>query len=243
MNVLVPVKDALQTLLKPLLERKDMAEPRYFFNIRQQQYSPTKDSTRSDHFLVFEHRDGIDPEDKVTAPNKRVIWQSPKEFANMLQARVAWEVSNPNATAADRKKAPPYPRLVLGVIEEKKPDVVQESEFSHDYANQNSQGAKNVNAFLPQLKKYSIDAQCRLVILTDYLTTLLLDVQKAGARWDPIEETIKPIPGEVARVAVCRLDQKPRYALFSIAVRRLIDAGLITISLREDDKGKADLKC
>jgi hypothetical protein len=42
MNVLVPVKDALQTLLKPLLERKDMAEPRYFFNIRQQQYSPTK---------------------------------------------------------------------------------------------------------------------------------------------------------------------------------------------------------
>jgi hypothetical protein len=69
--------------------------------------------------LVFEHRDGIDPEDKVTAPNKRVIWQSPKEFANMLQARVAWEVSNPNATAADRKKAPPYPRLVLGVIEEK----------------------------------------------------------------------------------------------------------------------------
>jgi hypothetical protein len=55
---------------------------------------------------------------------------------------------------------------------------------------------------------------------------LLLDVQKAGARWDPIEETIKPIPGEVARVAVCRLDQKPRYALFSIAVRRLIDAGM-----------------
>jgi hypothetical protein len=63
--------------------------------------------------------DGIDLTDKTTAPDRRVVWQSPKEFATMLQTRIAWERSHPNATTADRKNAPKYPRLVLCVIEEK----------------------------------------------------------------------------------------------------------------------------
>jgi hypothetical protein len=88
---------------------------------------------------------------------------------------------------------------------------------------------------------------------------MLLDVQKPGARWDPVRETITAIPGELATVAVCRLDKKPRYTLFSTAVKRLMDAGLVNIryekfwtncgqcihlchSLRENDNRKADLR-
>ncbi|KAJ7199625.1 hypothetical protein GGX14DRAFT_401228 [Mycena pura] len=171
--------------------------------------------------------------DKADAPPKSVIWRDPTRFAEMLKERVKWE----SDTSRTTQKAPDYPCLVLCVIEEKngrdqKPNVIREEDFRSDYldkANKGDAGARNVVDFLPPLKKYSVDAQCRLVILTDYHTTLLFDVQEAGAVFDEGAGTIRKLANKIPRVAVSRLEQPPRMTLFSVAVKRLVDAKLINI--------------
>ncbi|KAJ7355720.1 hypothetical protein DFH08DRAFT_853302 [Mycena albidolilacea] len=223
--VLVPVKDALQTLLAPLLKRADLAKARYFFNIRPQQPSATGDLTRCDHFLVLEHMDGIDPDDKIKAPPTDVFWQSPEEFTDMLKARQQWEQSH-----AAQDPVPEYPRLVLGVIEEKKPNILDITEFQSTYHAKKTTGAKNVADILPPVKKYSVDAQCPLVILTDYHVTLLLEVEEAGAQWDWSTKKIESKIGVVPVIKVCALDKPPRITLFSMAVRRLVDAKVLKVS-------------
>ncbi|KAJ6622193.1 hypothetical protein B0H10DRAFT_2014695 [Mycena sp. CBHHK59/15] len=228
--VLAPVRDALQTLLAPLLKRADLAKARFFFNIRPQQPSATGDLTRCDHFLVLEHMDSIGPDDKIKAPPTDVFWQSPEEFADMLKARQQWEESH-----AAQDPAPEYPRLVLGVIEEKKPNVLDIDEFTSDYPTKTTPGAKNVADILPPVKKYSVDAQCPLVILTDYHVTLLLEVKEAGAKWNRSTEKIEPKTGVVPVIMVSALDTPPRITLFSMAVRRLVDAKVLKVSSSKID--------
>jgi hypothetical protein len=94
-TVLAPVKQALEMLLEELLTREDLAKAGYFFNIRPQQGSPTKDSmslplpferlllmlksdrTRCDHYLVLEHKDGINKNGNADAPRKSILWRDP----------------------------------------------------------------------------------------------------------------------------------------------------------------------
>ncbi|KAJ7729633.1 hypothetical protein B0H14DRAFT_2640385 [Mycena olivaceomarginata] len=227
-TVLAPVKQALEMLLKQLLTREDLTKAGYFFNIRQQQGSPTKDNrTRCDHYLVLEHKDGIDKNGDADAPRKIVLWRDPQRFAKMLKERVKWEADPTPTTGA----APEYPSLVLCVIEEKKPNVIREDDFVPEYAQKaikNDVGARNVSDFLPPVKKYSVDAQCKLVILTDYHTTLLLDVEEAGAIFDEHTLRITKVDRR-PKVAVGRLKNAPRLTLFSVAVKRLMDANLIKI--------------
>ncbi|KAJ7505696.1 hypothetical protein B0H11DRAFT_1904287 [Mycena galericulata] len=218
-TILAPVKQALEVLLEPLLARADLAKAGYIFNIRPQQGSPTK---------VLEHKDGIDKDSKADAPPKRILWRDPTKFSEMLNERVKWE-SN---TSPMKGAAPEYPRLVLCVIEEKKPNVIREDDFAPGYlikATKGEAGACNVVDFLPPVKKYSVDAQCRLVILTDYHTTLLLDVEEAGAALDENTMSVKKLHDTTPKVVVGRLQNPPRLTLFAAAIKRLIDANLIKI--------------
>ena len=80
----------------------------------------------------------------------------------------------------------------------------------------------------PYTARYSVDAQCKLVILTDYHTTLLLDVEEAGAVFDEHTLRITKV-GRRPKVAVGRLKNAPRLTLFSVSVKRLVDAKLIKI--------------
>ncbi|KAJ7648187.1 hypothetical protein DFH06DRAFT_1135632 [Mycena polygramma] len=229
--VLAPVQEALQTILKPLLERKDLAGPGYFFNIRQQQSSATGDRTRCDHYLVLEHLDGISSgQREVIAPQKQIVWSFPATFASRLKARVEWENGN------KLTERPDYPRLVLCVIEEKKPNVIVEEEFRDGFKNRNTVGAKNVDKFLPQIKKYSVDAHCSMVLLTDYLHNMLLDIVVAGATFDEDQLKIVKVPDEVAIIHTDKLSHPPRYALFAAAIRRLVEADLIAICTKDDRK-------
>ncbi|KAJ7502170.1 hypothetical protein B0H11DRAFT_1989796 [Mycena galericulata] len=227
-TVLAPVKQALEMLLEKLLTREDIAKVGYFFNIRPQQGSPTKDNrTRCDHYFVLEHKDGIDKNGDGDAPRKIILWRDPQRFARMLEERVKWEADSSPTKGA----APEYLCLVLCVIEEKKPNVIREDDFVPEYAQKaikGDVGARNVADFLPPVKKYSVDAQCKLVILTDYHTTLLLYVEEAGAALN--EDTLRITKVDRRpKVAVGRLTNFPRLTLFSVAVKRLMDANLIKI--------------
>ncbi|KAJ6571035.1 hypothetical protein B0H10DRAFT_1964467 [Mycena sp. CBHHK59/15] len=152
-TVLAPVKQALEMLLEKLLTRVDLAKAGYFFNIRPQQGSPSKDNrTRCDHYLVLEHKDGIDKNGDADAPHKIILWRDPQRFANMLKERVKWE-ADPSSNAG---AAPEYPCLVLCMIEEKKPNVIREDDFVPEYvqnAIKRDAGARNVADFLPPVKK------------------------------------------------------------------------------------------
>ncbi|KAJ7804724.1 hypothetical protein B0H14DRAFT_2883033 [Mycena olivaceomarginata] len=221
-TVLAPVKQALEMLLENLLKRDDLAKA---------------GRTRCDHYLVLEHTDGIDKNDKADAPPKRIVWRDPTLFAKMLKERVEWE----SDFSRTKGEAPEYPCLVLCVIEEKKPNVIREEDFMPGYftkAGTGDVGARNVLDFLPPVKKYSVDAQCRLVILTDYHTTLLLDVEEAGAEFDENTLSITKLDNKQPRVAVGRLSIPPRITLFSVAVKRLIDANLIKIEVQKEHSGK-----
>ncbi|KAJ7891449.1 hypothetical protein B0H13DRAFT_1887220 [Mycena leptocephala] len=240
-NILTPVGEALHTFLKQMF-KGDLEEVGYFFNIRPQQCSPTGDRTRSDHYLVLEHMEGIAARE---APHKQMIWETPDEFKKMLAARRTWNKSNLVGPP------PKYPRLVLCVIEEEvglipavrayeltldgyhqQPHVIDPEEFTNGYVKRaqakdgTGTAAANVKKFLPQLKKYSIDAQCNLVILTDYTQILLLDVKEPGASFNSEKNKINN-NGKPAKVAVYRLTQPPRYVLFCTAIKRLMDAGCI----------------
>ncbi|KAJ6596005.1 hypothetical protein B0H10DRAFT_1960259 [Mycena sp. CBHHK59/15] len=113
-----------------------------------------------------------------------------------------------------------------------KPNVIREQAFDKNYLKDSEKqgqaglGARNVVKFLPQVKKYSVDAQCRLVIITDYVTTMLLDVEEAGAYYDLDKNKIYQ-NDEEAKVSVARLREPPHYYLFASAVKRLVEAGLI----------------
>ncbi|KAJ6560737.1 hypothetical protein B0H10DRAFT_2240324 [Mycena sp. CBHHK59/15] len=91
-----------------------------------------------------------------------------------------------------------------------KPNVIREQAFDKNYLKDSEKqgqaglGARNVVKFLPQVKKYSVDAQCRLVIITDYVTTMLLDVEEAGAYYNLDENKIYQ-NDEEAKVSVARL--------------------------------------
>jgi hypothetical protein len=58
---------------------------------------------------------------------------------------------------------------------------------------------------------------------------LLLDVEEAGAAFDEHTLTIRKLDDKIPKVAVSRLDNPPRLTLFSVAVKRLVDANLIKI--------------
>ncbi|KAJ7136308.1 hypothetical protein C8R43DRAFT_955785 [Mycena crocata] len=186
-NVLAPVKQVLEELILPLLQKdKDIMGAGYSFNIRPQQM-PVKSQSRPDHFIVFEHMDGI-PNGKGYAPPSRPEWSTPADFATQLAARTAWDREYPNGDGPSKR--PEYPRLVL----------------------------------------YSVDANCNLVILTDYLTTMVLDVKVAGA------ELIK---GEVKKnddtphVSFYVLDTPPRLSIFETAINRLHLAKLLKMDGQE----------
>ncbi|KAJ6452309.1 hypothetical protein C8R47DRAFT_1258216 [Mycena vitilis] len=234
-NVLVPVKQALQELFNPALQREDLVGAKYFFNIRPQQMSSTGDRSRCDHYLVLEHMDGVIPDRATHGPPKQVEWQKPEAFMAMLEARQKWEKTN----AADKRNeiAPEYPR-VLCVIEEKKPHVIDPGAFTAAYCEtstlKRSQAARNVKSILPQIKKYSVDAECNLILLTDYINTMILEVKEAGAelrtRDDPRFPGFKDNRKEPI-VGVERLkDKPPRYLLFMAAAKRLNDVKLISVT-------------
>ncbi|KAJ7441286.1 hypothetical protein B0H11DRAFT_2204826 [Mycena galericulata] len=225
-NVIVPVKEALDILLLQMLEKKELKQAGYFFNIRQQQSSPSGDRTRSDHYLVLEHMDGVQElPDNSNAPQKqKIVWRTPKIFAKMFTERKEWEAA-PTKTG----QAPEYPRMVLCIIEEKKPNVIVEKEFNANYESSTSVGGKNVKNFLPQIKKYSVDAACPHVMLTDYLTTMLLYVKTPGATFNEVKKKIETTDDK-PEVWYSKLDVPPRYSLFSSAIQRLLEAELIRVN-------------
>ncbi|KAJ7182421.1 hypothetical protein C8R43DRAFT_940578 [Mycena crocata] len=236
-NVISPVMDALTKVLLPILMGSaELSEAKYFFNVRPQQVSSsggqqTIDRTRCDHFLVFEHMEGV-PAGPDNAPPKDIKWQSMDEFRVALEARKKWNADYPNRDGPDK---PAYPRLVLCIIEEKKPNVVIEAAFIADYDSTTSQrnvpGCKNLKKILPQIKKYSVDASCDMVLLTDYLTTMVLKIKNAGAGWE--NGAIVRKPRETPEIHFYCLNHPPRESLLTCALARLKDAKLIV----EDKNG------
>ncbi|KAJ7852898.1 hypothetical protein B0H14DRAFT_2580661 [Mycena olivaceomarginata] len=217
-NVLAPTKQALDTLLARLLKRADLKEAGYFFNLRPQQLSPSG---------VLEHMDKA-AEGPTWAPPKKIIWQSPADFVTMLEKCNNWDGVG---------DAPDYPRLVLCVIEEKKPNVVDPDSFKPGREKRQTKAQKNVAKFLPQVKKYSVDAQCPLVILTDYINTMLLEVVTAGAKQTENGSIISTPDDPVVRFSP--LSDPPRLVLFANAIRRLVEAGLVTCASKFILRGPA----
>ncbi|KAJ6613183.1 hypothetical protein B0H10DRAFT_2192107 [Mycena sp. CBHHK59/15] len=199
-NVLVPVKSALDTMFAPLLEKAATTTDVFIW---------------CDHYLVLEHLHKING--ALVVPPLRITWQSPEEFKQALKLRVT---SKPGQEV-------PYLRLVLCVIEEKKPLVIVPKCFTPNYYLKDEVGYNNVGEFLPQLKKYSIDGKCPLVVLTDYIHTMMLNVVEAGARYDNEERIVRTDNVGRALVEYQRLDLPRRYVLFCAAVRRLEEAGLL----------------
>ncbi|KAJ7891735.1 hypothetical protein B0H13DRAFT_1887052 [Mycena leptocephala] len=226
-NVIAPTKQGLDTVLKPLLNRPDLKKAGYFFNVSpiswelaQIANGQGKDRTRCDHYLVLEHMDKV-TEDPTWAPPKDIVWQSPDDFRRMLAERNDWDGDEEDS------EAPAYPRLVLAVIEEKKPNAIDPDAFKAGREKKRTTSEKNVAKMLPQIKKYSVDAQCPLVVLTDYNNTMLLEVVNAGAKRTENGRGIVSTP-DVPVVKFSQMSDGPRFALFASAIKRLVEAGLLS---------------
>ncbi|KAJ6616325.1 hypothetical protein B0H10DRAFT_1949176 [Mycena sp. CBHHK59/15] len=85
---------------------------------------------------------------------------------------------------------------------------------------------RNFGKFLPQIKKYSLDAQCPLILLTDYVNTTCLKVKESGTDYNKADRKLMKNDKKAKVLCHERQNPHPHHVLFSIAIMRLIDAGL-----------------
>ncbi|KAJ7479457.1 hypothetical protein B0H11DRAFT_2233895 [Mycena galericulata] len=211
-NVIVPVKEALDILLDDISSTfANNRAPRPEIVLDPTTTSSWNIWTECKNYLTIQMR----------RKNKELFGTHQRYSRRCLLIEKKWEAA-PTKTG----KAPEYPRMVLCIIEEKKPNVIVEKEFNANYESSTSVGGKNVKNFLPQIKKYSVDAACPHVMLTDYLTTMLLYVKTPGATFNEVKKKIETTDDK-PEVWYSKLDVPPRYSLFSSAIQRLLEAELI----------------
>ncbi|THH03575.1 hypothetical protein EW146_g10395, partial [Bondarzewia mesenterica] len=109
-NVLAPIQQLLDYLLRGSPKHAAITAGQYMINIRAQQRTK-EEATRCDHCIVLEHVYGLP---RGRAPERLVLWDSLEEFKRKF---TEFEAAVQNQT--DVPKDPGPPRLVLCVIEEK----------------------------------------------------------------------------------------------------------------------------
>ncbi|KAK7054870.1 hypothetical protein VNI00_003333 [Paramarasmius palmivorus] len=132
------------------------------------------------------------------------------------------------------------PRLVLGgpTGKGKKPpglvlDVVEEKA---EHQNPLALAAKNVKAFMPQLKHYAADSRCETVAITDYDQMIFVEfLELEGYRGE--DGKMKPIAGNSPRARIVETSYGPRADLFCLAMERLEAAEICQLYL-EDKRWK-----
>ncbi|KAF8892020.1 hypothetical protein CPB85DRAFT_1440895 [Mucidula mucida] len=116
------------------------------------------------------------------------------------------------------------PKIALFIVEEKSAGALVKSAWRPGYKlriQEGDMGAIAVERILPQIKGYSEDIHCNIVVLFDYVTTLLLRIDKACTR---------TLQGSRAKISVDSLTDSsmPRFFLFAIGIKQLSLMGAIT---------------
>ncbi|KAF9024219.1 hypothetical protein BDZ89DRAFT_1136235 [Hymenopellis radicata] len=220
--LLVPVVKHLNAILKEDKDRTDSDVPdsedyknlyrqglkdlNYEVQIYHQYYhllNPGAIASRMDHLIVL---------GPAGADKKNMVWSTPKNFE--ADVRTAYKAHlSPKPTT---KKAP---QLALFIIEEKSAGTLNKQAWTPTYFEKANEGfdkeAITVDRLITQIRQYSFVVKCNMVVLFDYLSTILLRVDETGFR-------NKKQPRIWVASQANQPSKKPNFSLFALGVQRLL---------------------
>ncbi|KAH8801909.1 hypothetical protein DL96DRAFT_1823449 [Flagelloscypha sp. PMI_526] len=248
-NVVASVVAALEMHLGQWLANLNLVLQQVFpasfqYGIQVRHQSPSVKNAKADILITLEFSCNDKSPDTFLIPERKSVlrsvrWASAERFGTRLldtyQAIQQIIAAQPPGMAGQIEAcAFGAPCLVLHIIENKKPGIIDRMAFTNPELFQETQNAsKNVGKILPQLKRYALEYNCPSITLNDYFEYLTFQItpgaigvsmRRVGTDFLYVPRHGQPSPIFLRDVQPIK---RPRMQIYIAIIRRLETAGIL----------------